>query len=117
MKLSALLTRGKGRDFYDAIFLLQRTEPDYPFLSAVHPEGTDLNSLKAFELLDSALHLHGFGGLVAEAFDELFGVVDEFLLVVVGASLLLEPVLSQYYEVAVIHVVVVDMSEFYFDGS
>ena len=38
MKLSALLTRGKGRDFYDAIFLLQRTEPDYPFLSAVHPE-------------------------------------------------------------------------------
>ena len=47
MKLSALLTRGKGRDFYDAIFLLQRTEPDYPFLSAVHPEVTDLKSLKA----------------------------------------------------------------------
>ena len=46
MKLSALLTRGKGRDFYDAIFLLQRTEPDYPFLSAVHPEVTDLKSLK-----------------------------------------------------------------------
>lgn len=47
MKLSALLTRGKGRDFYDAIFLLQRTEPDYPFLSAVHPEVTELKSLKA----------------------------------------------------------------------
>ena len=47
MKLSALLTRGKGRDFYDATFLLQRTEPDYPFLSAVHPEVTDLKSLKA----------------------------------------------------------------------
>ena len=46
MKLSALLTRGKGRDFYDAIFLLQRTEPDYPFLSTVHPEVTDLKSLK-----------------------------------------------------------------------
>jgi len=46
MKLSALLTRGKGRDFYDAIFLLQRTEPDYPFLSVVHPEVTDLKSLK-----------------------------------------------------------------------
>ena len=46
MKLSALLTRDKGRDFYDAIFLLQRTEPDYPFLSAVHPEVTDLKSLK-----------------------------------------------------------------------
>ncbi len=28
------------------IFLLQRTVPDYPFLSAVHPEVTDLKSLK-----------------------------------------------------------------------
>ena len=32
MKLCALLTRQKGRDFYDAIFLMQRTEPDYAFL-------------------------------------------------------------------------------------
>ena len=32
MKLCALLTRQKGRDFYDAIFLMQRTEPDYTFL-------------------------------------------------------------------------------------
>ena len=32
MKLSALLTRAKGRDFYDTIFLWQRTEPDYHFL-------------------------------------------------------------------------------------
>lgn len=32
MKLSALLSRGKGRDFYDAMFLLSRTEPDYAFM-------------------------------------------------------------------------------------
>ncbi|MFA7206134.1 MAG: nucleotidyl transferase AbiEii/AbiGii toxin family protein [Saccharofermentanales bacterium] len=32
MKVSAVLDRGKGRDFYDLIFLLQRTEPDYGFL-------------------------------------------------------------------------------------
>lgn len=32
MKLAALLSRGKGRDFYDAMFLLSRTEPDYSFL-------------------------------------------------------------------------------------
>ena len=32
MKLCALLTRQKGRDFYDTIFLMQRTEPDYEFL-------------------------------------------------------------------------------------
>ena len=32
MKISALLTRQKGRDFYDVLFLMQRTEPDYAFL-------------------------------------------------------------------------------------
>ena len=32
MKLCALLTRQKGRDFYDTMFLVQRTEPDYAFL-------------------------------------------------------------------------------------
>ena len=46
MKLSALLTRAKGRDFYDAIFLLQRTLPDFDFLAASHPEVTDKPSLK-----------------------------------------------------------------------
>jgi predicted nucleotidyltransferase component of viral defense system len=34
MKLCALLSRGKGRDFYDAIFLLSQTKPDYGFLAA-----------------------------------------------------------------------------------
>lgn len=34
MKISALLSRGKGRDFYDAMFLLAQTEPDYAFLEA-----------------------------------------------------------------------------------
>ena len=33
MKISALLSRQKGRDFYDVIFLLSRTNPDYTFLS------------------------------------------------------------------------------------
>ena len=32
MKLSALLARAKGRDFYDTIFLWQQAEPDYDFL-------------------------------------------------------------------------------------
>jgi predicted nucleotidyltransferase component of viral defense system len=32
MKLSALLARAKGRDFYDTIFLWQQTGPDYDFL-------------------------------------------------------------------------------------
>ena len=34
MKISALLSRQKGRDFYDAMFLLGQTSPNYSFLSA-----------------------------------------------------------------------------------
>lgn len=34
MKLAALLSRGKGRDFYDAMFLLERVAPDFDFLKA-----------------------------------------------------------------------------------
>ena len=33
MKLSAMLARQKGRDFYDAMFLLAQTKPDYSFLA------------------------------------------------------------------------------------
>ncbi len=36
MKLSAMLSRHKGRDFYDAMFLLAQTEPDYSFLAEKH---------------------------------------------------------------------------------
>lgn len=34
MKLSALVARQKGRDFYDSIFLLSKTRPNYDFLKA-----------------------------------------------------------------------------------
>lgn len=33
MKLSALLSRAKGRDFYDTMFLMQQTKPSYEFLA------------------------------------------------------------------------------------
>jgi hypothetical protein len=33
MKLAALLDRKKGRDFYDVIFLLAQSAPDYSYLS------------------------------------------------------------------------------------
>lgn len=46
MKLSALLTRAKGRDFYDTMFLLQQTVPDYAFLKARTGVG-NLAELKA----------------------------------------------------------------------
>ena len=33
MKLSALLSRAKGRDYYDALFLLSQTKPNYKYLA------------------------------------------------------------------------------------
>jgi len=33
MKLSAMLDRQKGRDFYDVMFMLSHTMPDFNFLS------------------------------------------------------------------------------------
>lgn len=32
MKLSAILSRSKGRDYYDALFLMRKTIPDFDFL-------------------------------------------------------------------------------------
>jgi hypothetical protein len=46
MKISALLSRCKGRDCYDVMFLLQHTAPDYPFL-AVKNGIHDLSELKS----------------------------------------------------------------------
>jgi predicted nucleotidyltransferase component of viral defense system len=46
MKLSAMLSRQKGRDFYDSMFLLSLTKPDYSFLQqklGIH----NLSELKA----------------------------------------------------------------------
>ena len=45
MKLSALISRSKGRDFYDAMFLLAQTQPDYNFLSK-RTGISNLNELK-----------------------------------------------------------------------
>jgi len=46
MKLSALLSRAKGRDFYDALFLLSQTKPNYDFL-AKKQDTHNLTELKA----------------------------------------------------------------------
>jgi len=48
MKLSALLSRAKGRDFYDTMFLMQQTSPSYEFLSARVGIGTREELKEAF---------------------------------------------------------------------
>lgn len=50
MKLSALLARQKGRDFYDSMFLLPKTSPDYSFLekrNGIHSEEELKNAILA----------------------------------------------------------------------
>ena len=58
MKLSALLTRAKGRDFYDTIFLWQRTEPDYHFLKSRCGIGSPDELRQALENLLSRIDLN-----------------------------------------------------------
>ena len=47
MKLSALLARAKGRDFYDTMFLMQQTKPSFEYLSARVGISTSEELLKA----------------------------------------------------------------------
>lgn len=49
MKLSALLARSKGRDFYDVMFLLGLTQPNYDFLQKRCGIGTPQELLHAVE--------------------------------------------------------------------
>lgn len=51
MKIAALLSRAKGRDFYDAMFLLSITQPDYDFLS----ERSGINNLAELKIAISEL--------------------------------------------------------------
>lgn len=45
MKIAAMLARSKGRDFYDLMFLLSQSKPDYDFLS----KRCGINNLDAFK--------------------------------------------------------------------
>lgn len=49
MKLSALLARSKGRDFYDVMFLLGLTQPNYDFLQKRCDIGSPHELLRAIE--------------------------------------------------------------------
>lgn len=59
MKLAALLSRAKGRDFYDAMFLLSQTNPNFDYLSQKQNicNMTDLKA-KLIELSETVDLLH-----------------------------------------------------------
>jgi len=57
MKLSALLSRSKGRDFYDAMFLLGQTKPNFGFLTIKHGIHNEKELKSALELCISTVDL------------------------------------------------------------
>ena len=75
------------------------------------------NAFYLFQLLDAALHLHGFRGFIAEAFDEGFGIFYLFLLILISTKLLFATFLPQYDEFIILHFVVVDLSASDFNGA
>ena len=70
MKVMAVLNRGKGRDFYDLMFLLQRTEPDYSFLEQKRgiSDKSQLNAelIKTVETTDLSRKCRDFEHLLIE---------------------------------------------------
>lgn len=51
MKIAAMLNRAKGRDFYDLMFLLAQSKPDYKFLS----QRCGVDNLKEFKQVTAEL--------------------------------------------------------------
>jgi predicted nucleotidyltransferase component of viral defense system len=51
MKVAAMLARAKGRDFYDVMFLLSQTQPNYDFLR----QRCGIDSLKSFKKATATL--------------------------------------------------------------
>lgn len=68
MKISALISRQKGRDFYDTMFLLSKTEPNYPFLQQKCGIGNKAalkkNLLSQLQTVDLTIKMHDFEHLL-----------------------------------------------------
>ncbi len=77
----------------------------------------DLQPVEAFELLDARLHLVGLRRLVAELLDELLGLLDHPLLVLVGGQLLRPPFGPQDHIFGVGNLVVGHLAQRQLDGA
>ena len=69
------------------------------------------------ELLDAGLYLHGLRRFIAEPFDKSLGVGQHFLLVLVSAQLLFATLAAKRHIFVVLHLVIVNMSEFDLKGA
>jgi predicted nucleotidyltransferase component of viral defense system len=83
MKLSALLSRQKGRDFYDAMFLLAQTAPNYAYLAQkwnIH-NWTELKAalLSISEKVDLKRKSQDFERLLFQGDGSKIGLFKEFI--------------------------------------
>ena len=84
----------------------RKTQIEFAGVFQIH-----LKPFQFFELFDAALYLYRFGRFVPETLNKLLGILNHFLLILVGTYLLLVPFLAQLYEPAVIDVVIVYPAE------
>jgi predicted nucleotidyltransferase component of viral defense system len=83
MKISALLARQKGRDFYDAMFLLARTKPNYTYLTQkwnIH-NGDELKGslIKTLDRVDLKKKSHDFEHLLFQKNSEKILLFRDFI--------------------------------------
>ena len=58
------------------------------------------------QLFDAALHLHGFGRLITESFDEIFQIRYFFLLIFISTELALSALCTELHILIVRHAIV-----------
>ncbi len=75
-----------------------------------------LDTLHLLQLFDAALHLCGFGRLVAETFDESFRVGQHLLLVLVSTELLFATFLAKLYIIGIFDFIIVYLTQLDLDG-
>ncbi len=77
----------------------------------------DLYTLNLGKLLDAALHLYRFGGLVTETLYKLLGVGNLLLLIAISPHLLLDTLFAKLYELGVIYIIVINLAAGDFDSA
>jgi predicted nucleotidyltransferase component of viral defense system len=83
MKISALLSRQKGRDFYDAMFLLALTKPNYAYLTQkwdIHNwDELKVALTKTLKMIDLKKKSHDFERLLFQQNSEKILLFKEFI--------------------------------------
>ena len=84
-------------------------------INATVVDFVNLNALYFLKLLNSALYLNSFCGLITEPLDEIFCFVNHLLLILVGSHLLGYAFLTQFDKFGIIYLIIVYFAARSFD--